>query len=73
MFCEMGKEGGATTGHQVTQSDDGALSYSHARAYQLGEEAAENRLMEAHESSAQPIQIVFLAMMRLRTTVFVRR
>lgn len=57
MFRKLGKEGGATTGHQVTQGDDGAFSYSHTRAYELCEEAAENRLMEARESSAQPTQM----------------
>lgn len=29
VFCELGEEGGATAGHQVTQSQDGAFPDSH--------------------------------------------
>ena len=52
----MGEEGGATAGHQVTQSQDGALPHSQARAGQLAKQRGEQGGVETDQRTAQPIQ-----------------
>ncbi len=54
VFGELREQSGATAGHQVTQSDNRAFPHSHTRTHELSEEAGQDRLMEAHQSSAQP-------------------
>ena len=52
----MGEEGGATAGHQVTQSQDGALPHSQTRAGQLTKQRGEQGGVETDQRTTQPVQ-----------------
>lgn len=56
VLSELGEQSRTTAGHQVTQGNNGALSYGHTGTHKLSEKTSQDRLMETHQSSAQPVK-----------------